>query len=104
MNSWFVGRHPIGHYNSGPDTYDQPPASDREEKKDQDKQVATVHDTAVEAGEKTFFMKARIFAGQANVKSANGTYEDFKWLAKEEVEKKVHPKYWKKIKDMLVEQ
>ena len=71
---------------------------------EQTKQVATVNDTTVDAGEKTFFMKGRIFAGQADLKTAGGVYEDFRWLAKDEIEKLVHAKYWSKIKNMLVEQ
>ena len=104
MNTWFVGRHPIGHYISGRDTQDESSASQDPKHDEQTKQVATVHDTAVDAGEKTFFMKARIFAGQADLKSVNGMYEDFKWLAKDEIEKLVHSKYWSRIKNMLVEQ
>lgn len=52
---------------------------------------------------KTFFMKARIMAGQADVANASGA-EDFKWLAKDEIEKVFHPAYWVRVKNMLVEQ
>jgi large subunit ribosomal protein L46 len=101
MNTWFVGRHPVGHFVSGRDTWDQPPSEEKQEEKDT--QVQPVHDTAEIAGEKTFFMKGRIFAGQADI-NALSPYEEFKWLAKEEIEKAVHPKYWSKVKNMLVEQ
>jgi large subunit ribosomal protein L46 len=56
------------------------------------------------AGEKTFFMKARIMAGQADITANELGVEDFKWLAKEEVQKEVSPPYWAHIKNMLVEQ
>jgi large subunit ribosomal protein L46 len=102
MNTWFVGRHPVGHFVADTVLNDTPVNGKANEKKED--QVQPVHDTAEAAGEKTFFMKARIFAGQADVKEANGNYEDFKWLAKEEIQKKVHPKYWSRIKNMLVEQ
>lgn len=95
MNTWFVGRHPAGHYISGPDMWE--PSSPPVEQKPKE-------DTADFEGEKTFFMKARIFAGQADLQGANGYYEDFTWLAKEEIEQKVHPKYWSKVKNMLVAQ
>ncbi len=104
MNTWFVGRHPVGHCISGRNTHDEPPTPQEQKHGEQSKQVATVHDIAVDSGDKTFFMKARIFAGQADVNSAGGIYEDFKWLAKEDIEKMVHAKYWSKIKNMLVEQ
>ncbi len=58
-------------------------------------------------GEKTFYMKARIMAGQADLSVAkqNGVeIEDYKWLSKDEVEKHVHPEYWSKIRNMLVAQ
>lgn len=74
-------------------------------------------------GEKTFFMKARIMAGQADLSHAakeaekrkpketkdQGVMkieeiEDFKWLSKDEVEQVVHPDYWIRIKNMLVAQ
>ena len=54
--------------------------------------------------EKTFFMKARIFAGQADVRQEMKAYQDFKWLSKEEIQEKVAPSYWSRIKDMLVAQ
>ena len=104
MNTWFVGRHPVGHYISARDAQAEPSTSQDQKNVEHSKQVATVHDTAVDAGAKTFFMKARIFAGQADLKGANGTYEDFRWLAKDEIEKLVHSKYWSRIKNMLVEQ
>lgn len=102
MNTWFVGRHPVGHFVSDTDPNDPPVNETTDEKKDS--QIQSVRDTAGDAGEKTFFMKARIFAGQAAVNDANGKYEDFNWLAKEEIREKVHPKYWSGIKNMLVEQ
>ena len=83
-------------------------------------------------GEKTFFMKARIMAGQADLSysassSVEGSspkqattsradgkdktlnmgveeIEDFNWLSKEEVEATVHPDYWRGVKHMLVAQ
>ncbi|RMZ91554.1 hypothetical protein DV736_g1197, partial [Chaetothyriales sp. CBS 134916] len=52
--------------------------------------------------EKTFFMKARIFAGQANVQQDAQAYQDFKWLTKEEIKTVVDSAYWSRIQDMLV--
>lgn len=54
-------------------------------------------------GEKVFFMKARIMAGQAKVEGAALGYTDFKWLAKDEIEQSVEEAYWSAIKNMLVE-
>ncbi|EXJ75816.1 uncharacterized protein A1O5_00323 [Cladophialophora psammophila CBS 110553] len=91
MNTFFVGNHPVGHYST--------PL----------KQDLAATQTIVD-GEKTFFMKARIMAGQADDKK--GVFvdmgldeiEDFKWLSKDEVEEHVHPDYWVRVKNMLVAQ
>lgn len=97
MNTWQVARHPVGFYN-----FD---FAEHEAMREggQEKQVATVHDAAKVVGEKTFFIKTRIFAGQADVGQEKATWQDFAWLAKEEIEKRVHPRYWSRIKNMLAE-
>lgn len=56
-----------------------------------------------EYGAKTFFMKARIMAGQVNLKENKFGLQDFKWLAKEELKQEVDGSYWKSIKNMLAE-
>lgn len=57
------------------------------------------------SGEKTFFMKARIMAGQADLAVAGDKdFEDFKWVSKDEAEKLVDPLYWRRVKNMLVAQ
>ena len=94
MNTWFVASHPIGHLVE----------SSMEEK---DTGSAKSHEssqtTEIES-EKTFFMKARIFAGQADLEKNSYGVEEFKWLSKEEVEKHVTPEYWSSVKNILVEQ
>ena len=108
MNTFFVGNHPIGHYvvrfhspqPAPPSTTQKPEASPSKPPKQDPEQSVIVVD-----GEKTFFMKARIMAGQADLSaSQDKDIEDFKWVAKEEVEKLVHPDYWTRVKNMLVAQ
>jgi len=84
MNTWIVGNHPVGHY-----TYDFPKVIVNEERKTK------------ELGEKIWFMKARIMAGQANLGANTLGYEEFKWLSKEEIKQVVTPRYWKFCEDML---
>lgn len=86
MNTWVVGNAPIGHLNHSF------PKSLKNEKKNVE-----------ELGEKVFFMKARIMAGQANL--AKNVYGDteFKWLCKAEIESLVTPQYWSSVRNMLVE-
>jgi large subunit ribosomal protein L46 len=96
MNTWFVGSHPIGHFvyqyrKAGETPASTPPAP-----------PPPPEMTLV--GEKTFFMKGRIMAGQADIKANELDVEDFKWLTKEEVQKEVSRQYWANVKNMLVGQ
>lgn len=85
MNTWIVGNVPIGHH-----------------QQEHVKAVKTASGLN-ELGLKTFFMKARIMAGQANLKGNKHGLTDFKWLAKEEIQKEVDHKYWHSIQNMLVD-
>ena len=84
MNTWVLGHAPVGHYVR---EFDQPRQDDRVER----------------LGEKTFFMKARIMAGQPKLSGNELGLSDHRWLAKEEIQQEVSPGYWKAIKNMLVE-
>lgn len=86
MNTWVVGNAPIGFYH-----YEFQKAFQNEKKKRE------------ELGEKVFFMKARIMAGQADVSKNILGDTEFKWLGKEEIEKLVTPKYWSSVRNMLTE-
>ncbi|GAB7348763.1 hypothetical protein MBLNU459_g7492t1 [Dothideomycetes sp. NU459] len=86
MNTWVVGNAPIGHH-----SHDFAKAMTNSEQKTE------------EIGEKVFFMKARIMAGQANLGSNQFGDTEFKWLSKEEIEKTVGAKYYSSVKNMLVE-
>lgn len=92
MNTWFVGNHPVGHLIKTHQTK----AKDGKEATEETVEPASTIG-------KTFFMKARIMAGQADTTKASGV-EDFKWLAKDELEKLFNPYYWSRVKNMLVEQ
>lgn len=94
MNTWIVASHPIGHYAEEP--------AGKEEADDATTQEQLSRSQI--AAEKTFFMKARIFAGQADLHKNTFGLEEFKWLTKEEAEKHVTPEYWASIKNILVEQ
>ena len=86
MNTWVIGNWPVGHQVL---TYPQP-------KKDKATETEVL-------GEKIFFMKARIMAGQANLKDNRLGLEDFKWLAKEEIQKVLDPREWNAVKNVLYE-
>lgn len=87
MNTWIVGNTAIGHYNIN---FKQPrEVSEREH--------------AYELGEKTFFVKGRIMAGQADLTNNILGFTDFKWLAKDEIQKLVTERYWSRTQDMLSE-
>jgi large subunit ribosomal protein L46 len=85
MNTWVVGHAPVGHYELKHPKFE-------------------LRDDGVhEIGQKTFFMKARIMAGQANLEQNKLDLKEFKWLAKEEIAKTVSPGYFAAIKNMLPE-
>ena len=84
MNTWMVGYHPVGHH-----VYNF-----RHAKKDQETGTELL-------GEKTFFMKCRIMAGQANLLKNQQNLKDFKWVSKEEIAQHVLPQYFANIKNML---
>lgn len=122
MNTFFVGNHPVGHYvhqfpspqTPEPAASIQPKSHDQKATAEASKPtpdtaskqaIAAANDTTLVDGEKIFFMKARILAGQADLSIAqNKTIEDFKWVSKEELETLVTPEYWLRVKNMLVAQ
>lgn len=57
----------------------------------------------LDLGEKTFFIKSRVLAGQADIKSNTLDILDYQWLSKDEIEKVVAPQYWKQVRNMLAE-
>lgn len=86
MNTWVVGNAPIGHHTHS-----------------FGKAVSNAEKNTEELGEKVFFMKARIMAGQANLGGNVFGDTEFKWLSKEEIEKTVGTKYFASVKNMLTE-
>jgi large subunit ribosomal protein L46 len=48
-------------------------------------------------------MKARIMAGQVDLKDNLFGLSDFKWLTKQELEKQVSKRYFSYIKNMLAD-
>ncbi|OMJ28389.1 54S ribosomal protein L17, mitochondrial [Smittium culicis] len=76
IDSWVVGRGPIGHYihNSSADTA---------------------------AKNKTFFLKAHILAGSIESASADKLVDDYTWATKDEIEKLVKPEYWQGVSSMI---
>lgn len=89
MNTWLVTRHPIGWH--------------QHQYKEPIKEKAGPIEIE-RIGAKTFFMKGRILAGQADLQATKLGYKDFRWLAKDEISGLVHPSYWRSVKNMLVEQ
>ena len=84
MNTWVVGNVPIGHQVF---KYSQ---------------LITDPERGIGyKGEKIFFMKARIMAGQASLKDNKLGIEDFQWLVKEELQNAFHPRDWSAVKNLL---
>lgn len=104
MNTWLIGNHPIGHHAF---TFPTPTLTTLAANPLVPTSFATRHGEEglqrQELGEKVFFMKARIMAGQADLsRNALGDTE-FAWLSKEEVEGVVGRGYWRSVRNMLTE-
>lgn len=80
MNTWIIGHAPAGHHIISPYYNEQ---------------------KLERPGVKTFFMRARIMAGQANLKDNLFGLSEFKWLTKQEVEKHVAPRYFSAVRNMM---
>lgn len=98
MNTWIVGNHPIGHHVHH---YASPILS----KVSPCRLVPTSKPEYEEEdyGEKVFFMKGRIMAGQVDLSKNEFGDKEFRWLAKEEVGEVVTREYWSSVRNMLVE-
>ncbi|CZT03486.1 related to mitochondrial ribosomal protein L17 [Rhynchosporium agropyri] len=100
MNTWIIGHVPVGYHVSPP-------------------RLIAKHDTSTSSssssptpepelelqrpGAKTFFMKGRIMAGQADLAENHFGLTDYKWLTKEEVQKHVTTSYWAHVKNMMAD-
>jgi large subunit ribosomal protein L46 len=84
MNTWVIGNAPIGYCQDNKEITSTNPT-----------------DSAKPEQSLTFFMKARIMAGQVDlVQNALGIL-DFKWLPKEEIRLLVDPTYWRNVVNMI---
>ncbi len=114
MNTWIIGHVPVGHYVTKPKyssslTYipnSATPSSSNTEAEKPSRAITrnpTPTSTLYSPGRKTFFMKGRILAGQADLKNNLLGLEDFRWATKEEVQKLVKTRYYSFVKDMLAD-
>jgi large subunit ribosomal protein L46 len=85
MNTWMVGYHPVAWHSFKPRA-----------KKGETTEIET-------PGNKVFFLKSRIMAGQADLSINTQNLKDFKWLAKEEIAQYLNTQYYSNIKNMLAD-
>ncbi|KAL7626916.1 hypothetical protein AAE478_003690 [Parahypoxylon ruwenzoriense] len=83
MNTWIVGRVPVAHIVTQPEFNEDTSLKQR--------------------GEKTFFLKGRILAGQADLKKNEFGLEDFNWLTKEELKEKLPKEYFHSVRNMMAD-
>jgi large subunit ribosomal protein L46 len=81
MNTWIVGRVPVAHVVQKP--------------------TLAADGTVKKRGQKTFFLKGRIMAGQADVNGNPLGYTDFQWLTREELEKLLPAEYFHGVRNMM---
>ena len=98
MNTWLVGNHPIGHY-----TYSYIKPKMAAILPNRLVSTSTEEIQQEEHGEKVFFLKGRIMAGQADLASNEFGDQDFQWLTKDEIEGVVTQAYWGSVRAMLTE-
>jgi large subunit ribosomal protein L46 len=83
MNTWMIGRHPIAH------TVRRYPA----QKPDSDAAI----------GAKTFYLRGRIMAGQADLTRNAAGAQDYKWLTAKELETGLSKGYLTPLKSALAD-
>ncbi|KAK3313519.1 39S mitochondrial ribosomal protein L46-domain-containing protein [Apodospora peruviana] len=83
MNTWIVGRVPIAHYITKPE------------------EVESVKAPAT--GEKIFFLKGRIMAGQVDLNGNKHGLTDFKWVTKAELPELLPRDYFWSVRNMIEE-
>jgi large subunit ribosomal protein L46 len=85
MNTWIVGRVPVAHVVTKPVF-----------KKDNPSQIE-------KKGEKVFFLKGRIMAGQADLTDNKHGLTDFKWLTREELQEVLPKGYYSQARLMMAD-
>ena len=86
MNTWLVGNIPINHQII---SYPQGIFDDQR--------------GVEQRGEKVFFMKGRILAGQANLHGNEMGLVDYRWLSKEEIQQTIHARDWGAARGVLAD-
>jgi len=81
MNTWIVGHAPAGYLIQKPRFGED--------------------SSLVEPGEKTFFMRGRIMAGQADLTGNVFGLSDFQWLTKQEAGNRLPAQYFSAVEKMM---
>jgi large subunit ribosomal protein L46 len=90
MHTWRIGRTVVGHLEIAPwAPWKEAMTTKVSEGKNE------------RIGEKVFFMRGRIMAGQADLKNNKFGFKDWRWLSKDEIEATASSWYWSKVKNML---
>lgn len=82
MNTWIVGRVPVAHHVVKP-------------------VLGEDGTSVVSRGEKVFFLKGRIMAGQADLAGNKHGLTDFQWLTQEELKKVLTFEYYHSVRNMM---
>ncbi|KAK3368074.1 39S mitochondrial ribosomal protein L46-domain-containing protein [Podospora didyma] len=82
MNTWVVGRVPVAHHIT-------------------EVELGKDGTSIVKRGEKTFFLKGRIMAGQADLTGNKHGLVDFKWLTQEELLEVLPRSYYNSVRNMF---
>jgi large subunit ribosomal protein L46 len=83
MNTWIVGRVPVAHLITKP--------------------VFKEDSSLQRRGEKVFFLKGRIMAGQADLSKNTQGLTDFKWVTKDGLKEILPEEYYHGVRNMMAD-
>lgn len=89
MNTWIVGRHPVAYEHRAP-IYRDAKATETAADGDRGRVLKRY-------GQKVFYLKGRIMAGQADLVDNEYGATDFKWLTKEELKEELQPGLYESV-------
>ncbi|KAK0711444.1 39S mitochondrial ribosomal protein L46-domain-containing protein [Lasiosphaeris hirsuta] len=87
MNTWVVGRVPVAHYVTEPIFAEGEDAATAPKRR----------------GEKIFFLKGRIMAGQADLTGNKHGLTDYQWLTKDEIKRVLPWDYYRSVRNMMAD-
>ncbi|KAK0732857.1 39S mitochondrial ribosomal protein L46-domain-containing protein [Apiosordaria backusii] len=100
MNTWIVGRVPVAHRVVEPEWVVES-ESEPEPAPESEPESESKSKKFVRRGDKIFYLKGRIMAGQADLSGNTQGLTEFRWLTQKEMEKVLPREVWESVKGMV---